>query len=307
MCKETISTYEFFEKFPNEESARKFFEERRWRDGVSCPLCSIKQSITSQKIKGASFYYCGKCRRHFTVRTGTIMHRSHIPLNKWLYAMYLFTTARKGVSSLQLSKEIGVTQKSTWFLLQRIRGACEDNTGIKLDGIIEVDETYFGGLEKNKHSRKKTRKGRGPSGKSVVVGLRERGGRVKAKHIKNTKGKTLKRFISENVQRGAIVFTDEHKGYTGLAGYGHKTVKHSAKQYVDGMISTNGIESVWALIKRGYHGTFHHFSTKHLQKYVNEFSFRLNEGRVKRHTLDRMKSLADSFFGKRLTYKELIA
>lgn len=305
MKKITISAYDFFKMFPDEESAKKFFEERRWKDGITCPLCSTQDFITVQNIKGAPFYSCGTCRKFFTVRTGTIMHRSHIPLNKWLYAMYLIVTCRKGISSLQLSKEIGITQKSTWFLLQRIRASCKVDL-FQLCGVVEVDETYIGGKQKNKRKSKR-KAGRGTAGKTAVVGARERGGKVIAIVVKNTKMRSLQNFIHTNIKLGSTVYTDDAGGYTGLKGYSHSKVNHSAKQFVDGDTHTNSIESVWALLKRSYYGTFHHFSIKHLQLYVNEVSFRLNEGEVKVPTINRMKFLTDCFFGKRLTYKELIA
>ncbi|MCY4420937.1 MAG: IS1595 family transposase, partial [Gammaproteobacteria bacterium] len=216
--------------------------------------------------------------------------------------MYLVQTSRKSISSLQLSKELDVTQKTAWFLLHRVREACKQGDW-KLTNVVEVDETYVGGKERNKHNNKKLRSGRGPVGKQAVIGARERGGNVKARAISNTDVDTLKGFIHGNVEPGSTVFTDEHRGYLGLGGilYNHKSVKHSAKEYVNGMIHTNGIESVWAILKRGYTGTFHHFSIKHLQRYVDEFTFRLNEGNVDRDTIDRIKSVCAASKGKRLT------
>lgn len=153
MSKTTISTFELFAMFPDAESARAYLEERLWPEGPKCPVCGLGERITARK---AGFYRCNQCKEDFTVRTGTIFERSHIPLHKWLYAMYLLVTARKGISSMLLSKEIGITQKSAWFMLHRLREACGPNLD-KLRGVIEIDETYIGGVEGNKHESKKLR------------------------------------------------------------------------------------------------------------------------------------------------------
>ena len=304
MSKSTISTFELFEKFPDQETARVYIEGRLWPQGPRCPVCGLGERITARK---EGFYRCNQCKEDFTVRTGTIFERSHVPLHKWVYAMYLLVTARKGISSMQLAKEIGITQKSAWFLLHRLREACGSDFK-KLCGIIEIDETFVGGIEANKHEHKKLKAGRGTVGKMAVLGMRERGGRTVATPIKSTDKVTVQAAIHQHVEVGSTLHTDEAGAYTGIgdSGFSHDAVNHSAGEYVRDSVTTNGIESVFAVLKRGLIGVYHHASQKHLGRYVDEFSFRLNEGNVKNHTLIRLDSFVAGVAGKRLTYKALI-
>jgi transposase-like protein len=305
MSQSTISTFELFALIPDAETARLYLEARLWPNGTVCPTCTGQDRITTRK---GGFYRCNKCKTDFTVRTGTIFERSHIPLHKWVYAMYLVVTARKGISSLQLAKEIGITQKSAWFMLQRLREACGGTTG-KLSGIVEIDECFVGGKEGNKHESKKLNMGRGAVGKKAVMGLRERGGKTIAMTVENTDRETLQNAIFDNVETGATLMTDEHSAYTGLNGFyfQHETVNHLGGEYARGPVSTNGIESVWAVLKRSIYGTWHQVSVKHLDRYVSEVSFRLNAGAVVNHTLARLESFVDAVDGKRLTYARLTA
>jgi transposase-like protein len=200
MSRSTISTFQLFEMFPDQETARVYLEGRLWPNGVRCQVCGLGERITTRK---GGFYRCNQCKEDFTVRTGTIFERSHVPLHKWIYAMYLVVTARKGISSMQLAKEIGVTQKTAWFMLGRLREACGDKLD-KLRGIVEIDEVYIGGKGENMHAADKKRKGGVPA-KAAVLGMRERGGRTKAVPVPNASGATLEFAIIDRVEPGSTI------------------------------------------------------------------------------------------------------
>src|SRR5271157_5456266 len=307
MSKSTISTFQLFKLYPDEKSARIYLEGLLWKNGPICPTCKTGNRLTARKN---GFYRCNACKFDFSIRTGAIFGRSHVPLHKWVYAMYLLVTARKGISSMQLAKEIGITQKSAWFVLQRLREACNDDNS-KLKGLIEIDETFIGGLSRNMHKWKREQNitGTGGKDKTAVLGMRERGGRTLAMTVETTSIKEIQSAIHERVEVGSTLMTDEHAAYNGMGGllYKQERVNHSAGEYVRGDAHTNGIESVWAVLKRGLQGVYHHASPKHLARYVDEFAFRLNEGNVARHTLERLASFVDAVAGKRITYKELTA
>ena len=309
MSRSTISTFQLFQAFPDEEAARLYLESRLWPSGATCPNCKSSERITTRKRVG--FYRCNACGNFdFTIRTGTIFERSKVPLHKWLYAMYLLVTARKGISSLQLGKEIGITQKSAWFVLHRLREACSTPAVMeKLKGVVELDECFIGGKEANKHEHKKLRAGRGPVGKTAVLGMRERGGRTILAPMEERTLQTATARIHNNIELGTQLYTDDHLMFSDLDGlfFRHDTVNHSAGEYARGAASTNSIESVWAVLKRGVYGVYHHISPKHTGRYTDEFAWRLNEGNVKNHTFERLDSFVGAISGKRLTYKELTA
>ena len=298
--KDQLDVFDFFKKFPDEKACEDFIINARWSRGMYCPFCGSYKLYRLEKQKR---FKCAACRKQFTVRTGSVLAESKVPLQKWILAAWLLTTHRKGFSSVQLAHTLGVTQKTAWFLAHRIRETFKEKGGL-LDGTIEVDETYIGGKEKNKHFDKKLNAGRGTVGKITVMGIKERNGRIKAKAIKDTAAETLHYEIKKVVHNGAIVYTDDHKAYQGLLDYKHEVVNHSVGEYVKGMASTNGVESFWALLKRGFYGIYHQMSEAHLDRYVNEFSFRQNT----KDDPDE-STFARAFYngnGRRLTYRKLI-
>ena len=304
---ETIGVKQLYQMFPGEDSCFEWLERERWNGEPVCPHCGGLDNISAPPPSKPHHYWHKDCRKHFTVTTGTCMHATKMPLQDWIFAIYSLMTARKSVSAMQLSKELQCQYKTAWFMLHRLRESFSSGE-FRLAKVVEVDETFIGGRERNKHFDKKLKAGRGAVGKVPVVGARERGGRVVAEPVEKTDRETLVGFILDHTEESATVYTDDSSAYFALDSLRrHGSVRHSSGEYVCGKIHTNGIESVWAVLKRSIMGTWHHVSRKHLSRYVNEVTFRLNEGNCAVDTLDRMASVARRMGGTRICYQKLVS
>lgn len=292
--------------FADPEKAFETVVNLRWSNGVTCPHCGSKEVgyTCTRKI-----WKCKnkECHKQFSVKTGTVMEDSPLGLDKWLIAIWMIANCKNGVSSYEIHRAIGITQKSAWFLLSRIRLAMQNGSFEKMSGAVEVDETYVGGKARFMHKAKRAKLGgRGTSGKTIVLGVLDRTTRkVKAKVISSTKREVLTEEVKEVVETGSTVYTDAHSGYDLLTDeqYIHMVIDH-AKAYVDGHISTNGIENFWSLLKRALKGTYISVEPFHLFRYLDEQCFRFNYRKA--NDGERFVFAASSLSGKRLTYKSLI-
>ena len=296
-----------------EDQAREYIEKQRWPNGIECPHCHNKgeQGLISD-MQGAShragLYFCGACRKQFSATVGTLMEDSHLTMKQWLTAFHLMSSSKKGISALQLQRELGIgSYKTAWFLAHRIREAMNDNpiSGLlqaKLKGKVEVDETYIGGKPR-KGSKGEVKRGRGTK-KAAVMVLVERDGKAHSRPVEKVNAKTLKGAIREMVEKDSTIYTDEWASYQGIGEEfdgGHEVVNHSQGEYARGEANTNTAESYIALLKRGVHGVFHHVSKQHLHRYCNEFSFRWDNRKV--DDGERTKNALKGMSGKRLMYQ----
>ena len=301
----TTSLLELADRFSTEEKARKWFERLVWPNGERCcPNCGSLDTHEASHPKMP--YRCRDCRRYFSVKTGTVMAGSPLSLRQWAFAIYLDGTSVKGVSSLRLAEYIGVTQKTAWFMQQRIREAFADEHPEMFEGPIEMDETFVGGLEANKHRRKRLNVGSGTGGKATVIGIKDRETtRVVARVVPTHNMAELRSLVADHAAPDATVYTDGGSAYRTRPTRPHASVAHSRGEYVRGDVHTNGIESFWATIKRSYKGTFHYWSRKHLHRYVRELAGLHNIRRLS--TMGRMGFIVTQLVGKRLTWRRLVA
>lgn len=292
---------DFQKEFSTEEKCREYLEQQRWNGTLACPFCG---SLNVHRFPNGKIFKCREkgCRSKFSVTVQTIYENTKIPLSKWFLATYILSVHSKGISSLQLANWLGVTQKTAWFLNHRIRTMLTDNAPELLNGIVEVDETYIGGKESNKHKSKRKVKA-GTGGKTMVFGALQREGNVITKVIPDTTSESLITAIEENVEEGTIMVSDENAGYNQLKKkYKHVKVNHSKGEYVRAAAHTNTLEGFWSLLKRQIDGIHHSVSPQHLHRYCNESSYRYNRRGV---TQDERFNDAILKCNTRLTYKTL--
>jgi transposase-like protein len=290
-----MSLLEFQAEFKDEETCLGFLAEQRWKNGRYCPHCG---SYETYKYKDGKLFKCRDCKKQFTVKVGTIFSDSHVPLTKWFYAIYLNTSLKKGISSIQLAKYLGITQKSAWFMLQRIRYGLESaGHGDLLNNVVEVDETYVGG--------KQTGERRGPADKAVVFGAVERDGKARIKHVPSSGTRVLIPEIQKTISPKALIYSDQYGSYKSLLrrGYLHEKVNHSKLEFARGPIHTNTIEGAWNHFKLGLRAIYLGVSPKHLQLYCSEFEYRYNTRQMTDY--ERFTAWFASCKG-RVTYRALV-
>ncbi|HXM22220.1 MAG TPA: IS1595 family transposase [Terriglobales bacterium] len=298
--------------YSDEQACIDAVAKMRWPDGVPvCPACGHKEHYY---LKTQRRWKCKECYKQFSVKLDTVFEESPLPLTKWLPALWMLCNCKNGISSYELSRDLGVSQKAAWFMLQRLRLALQDGSLVKIGGSgaeVEVDETFIGGKARNMHKsrRIKTKVREGNWGKTVVMGMLERGGHVKAKVVPNRRKPALHAAVAENVATGTQLYTDEHNGYMDMSPeYVHSVVNH-LENYVDGRIHTNGMENFWSLLKRGLNGTYVAVEPFHLFRYVDEQVFRYNHRKgadgSKMSDSDRFQLALSQIAGKRLTFAEV--
>ena len=288
--------------FSDEENAWAFAVNLRWPNGPVCPLC---QGMEHSFIATRKTWQCKTCSKQFSVKKGSIFEDSPLPLEKWLIGMWLICNAKNGISSYEIHRSLGITQKSAWFLLHRIRLAMQNGSIEKLGGHVEADETYIGPKAKNMHksAKQELHSLGGGMGKVIVMGFMERGGEVKTKIIAQTHTKSISANVLANVEKGSILYTDALASYRNMAEfYAHRVIDH-AVAYVDGFTHTNNMECYWSLLKRTLRGTYISVEPFHMHAYLDEQAFRFNERRL--NDGQRFVTLTSQFAGKRLTYKQL--